>query len=91
LYFCIVAGEQKPAGSNSLVKERSLTSPGGPEGGEKKPAVADSLGVERSLTSPKGPEGGAKKPITEGENAMRRKGMGLIEYQALPSLHDIVH
>jgi hypothetical protein len=22
---------------------------------------------------------------------MRRKGMGLIEYQAMPSLHDIVH
>ncbi len=36
LYFCLVAGEQKPAGTNSLVVERSLTSPGGPERKEQR-------------------------------------------------------
>jgi hypothetical protein len=56
--LCLLAGEQKPTGTNSL-------------------------GIERSLSSPEGPEGGAKKSITEGENAMRRKGMGLIDYQAM--------
>ncbi len=40
LYFCLVAGEQKPTGTNYLGVERYLTSP---EGGEKKPAGANSL------------------------------------------------
>jgi hypothetical protein len=54
--LCLVARMQKPAGPNSLGVERSLTSPGGPEGGAKKPAGANSLGVGRSLSRPEDPE-----------------------------------